>query len=473
MKFFFLLFALVVSTTFLANDLHRISLPKNQKVEGTFSADINSNATIHIVLTKEHNENNYQLIPVFIREDNSIKQLETVTIDHLPSILSYHFNDETFIVVGYNAKDKVLSIINLNLVTGKYSMSQKEDVDAPQNVIRLDNKTILIQKDKTNKELVLQEVSSEGQISIQNITILNEDKKKFKLFTHERPEAINSNEYVKNGSISKSKLYYEQGQLFYTLDEEKTATTQIMKIDLDGANEISFQNYPSNEITKLKDYNSYLYKGSLFSIASNKEDIIIKAFDLTKGDQKAYFSLQDNINSLLSDKLITEKYLKSAAKGKMKPTITINATVNNNLVIRLDQVDGTTYNYQYNWWMHHWMWQQQMWHQQMINQQIINSNINSMNRFTPNVDMYDTYYDVFSRSSELTSIEFLVDNTFQLLKNANPETKFNRVDKEKLLEKFEDDKNYLNITAGFTKSSFRYIYQDWKSKDIVIKLEVI
>jgi hypothetical protein len=123
--------------------------------------------------------------------------------------------------------------------------------------------------------------------------------------------------------------------------------------------------------------------------------------------------------------------------------------------------------------MHHWMWQQQMWHQQMINQQIINSNINSMNRFTPNVDMYDTYYDVFSRSSELTSIEFLVDNTFQLLKNANPETKFNRVDKEKLLEKFEDDKNYLNITAGFTKSSFRYIYQDWKSKDIVIKLEVI
>lgn len=53
------------------------------------------------------------------------------------------------------------------------------------------------------------------------------------------------------------------------------------------------------------------------------------------------------------------------------------------------------------------------------------------------------------------------------------ETIYPKIDKQKCLEKFKEDKTKKEFTAGFIADEFRFIYQDKKTKTIIISFEKI
>lgn len=205
---------------------------------------------------------------------------------------------------------------------------------------------------------------------------------------------------------------------------------------------------------------------NLFAILNNNDNIVLKNYNLADKTHKETLSIKENLAQIKTKSEYFEEFLKEARKSKMKPTITLNKNKNSNYIVRLDYVDKTKYQYSYNWWFLHWMWHQQL----MMHQ--VNHNFS----IGPNPDFYDNpYFNYVSLiKTESKSIEFVLDiTTNNILENADLDTFFSNVDKEEKLEKFKDDKNMNEITAGFIESEMRYMYQDKKSKIIYIKYNKI
>lgn len=147
----------------------------------------------------------------------------------------------------------------------------------------------------------------------------------------------------------------------------------------------------------------------------------------------------------------------------------------NNLEVTIDQADKTVYNYNYNWWWHHnWMWQQQMmWQQQQMQQQMMRIQNNLPNGFGPNPDYYDNLAFLYSRKEIPEPITFIIDKNGKILPDAKSATVFVNIDKDENLKPLEENKNIKNVTATFNNSEMRYIYEDKKSKKIIIKSKPI
>lgn len=468
-----ILFIAVLLITFsdaLANtDPYKVTIPDNTKVVGTYSADFGATSTLHIVLLKNQDTKNFDLLPFFVSENNEVRKLATISVEREPSIISHHSNGSTVSMVSYDEKKKELTVYDLNTETGIHAIHTENDIKSPDNIFRLDDKTYLVHQDERRRKLNVRVITyAKGQDNI-SFDIDKSLKKEFELFTKFSQDAINRNEFVKLGSINKRKAYLSEGQLIYTMDDEKSGLTEAMIFHLDGSAKVEMSKFQNKALDKIKDYNSYIYNGDLFSAASNKEGMIFKVFDMNSGDETKSFSLEEAMKKANSGEANSsmQEYLREVSKAKMKSTVTVNATKEGKLLVRVDQVDKNTYNYHYNWWFHHWMWQQQIWHQQMMQQNIQNT-INSLPKFTPNGEYYDEYYNVFGPLKEEDGLEFVLDTNFDVAPEAGRETKFAIIDRDKYLKEFEDQKNLKEITAGFTSTNFRYIYMDKKTKEVFI-----
>ncbi|SDX16790.1 hypothetical protein SAMN05444411_103254 [Lutibacter oricola] len=472
MKKFLLILGLAF-ITFQYNYANNIEFTpsKNQKIEGTFSGDISKKQSVHLIFANNKTSKTYEVIPFYMDEMDKIVQLENINFKKSPGIVSYHLSKNTLTLI-LSEKEKKTSqfyhIIDYNLenLTKTSKKIEKKDEDF---TIRQPKCTYIVNTQKTY--LNIQRIDNSNTINQHQVTPTNSEKFK-EIFKNNSPDVVNTNEFVKNGSINNLQSYLENNKLRFIKLNNKTNTVNSISINLEDYS-YKFNDFENNDLIDNKDSNSFIHDQKLFSILVSKKDALLKINDLDKGKELLKKSLLNEIKSI--DKSKIENIIKKASKGKNKPTITINKSINNKMVVNVDYVDARVYNYHFNWWFHHWMWQQQQWHtQQMMNMMQNQININTQNfqrmksfsSFGPNV--FD-YGDSMYTSSIKKSITFVLDSGLKINKNASTKTKFKEIDRDKYLNPLKENTKLRHITASFQKDSFRYIYYSKTLKKFYIK----
>lgn len=306
----------------------------------------------------------------------------------------------------------------------------------------------------------INEITDTNTITTKNINVDEDKIKDFKQFFKEEPQAVNTNEFVKNGSIAETKVYFVNNNLVITKDDRKEGITNAVIIDAHTGG-LTFKNY-SNKTEKQKDVTSFISGGNLFSIGLSKEDMNLKSFDLLSGKEKSAYNISALSKNLKAD-FNQAAFLKEAAKGSMTPTVTVNKA-GKNYAVRIDAVNKETYNYNYNWWWHHWMMQHQMMQQQRILQQ---NNVRMMNMRGPGHRYYDRMIADYKEKKDI-AFTVLLNEDLQLIDEYEPKTDLADIDKDKYLNQYKNDKSVLQLTATFLDTELRCIYQDKISRDIVI-----
>ncbi len=465
-KLFVLSFCFFIHFSF-ANELYKIKVEKNQKIQGTLSAELSDNATIHFVFTKNSESKKYEITPIFVDAKKQPKQLDMFETSEIPSILSYHKNGSIVTLSNFYEKKKELQRIDFNVNSGKFQSTTTKDFSNPKNVFRLSNQTVFVDFDKTKNKLSTMSFSNSKEMKEDKFEFSATEFNNFKAFFNETPQEVNQNEFVKNGPISKRKSYFSDNKLIFTSEKDKS-NIQVLTLQLDGSKQYKFTDFNFNYAKEIKDQNTFVADNLLMSVAASKEDITLNSFDMNTNKATKSLSLQNDLKQKF-DVETRKKFIESTAKSAMKPTVTLNKTKDpNKLLVRLDRVNKSTYNYSHNWWHYHWMMHQQM---LMMHQQQMMRNTMAPRGFGPNMDYYDAMAMLYIAKSDIKPIEFVIDLNLSIDENASTETLHKSIDQDEYLEKYKDDKNIKEFTAGFTSSDFRYIYFDKKTETVYLKLE--
>lgn len=136
-----LLLLLLFTTIANAADVVKFRLAQNQKLEGTFSGDLDKKESIHFVIAKNTDTKKFDMLSFFMDASGNIKELEKISFKKVPSILSYHKTGNTLTVLNYN--DNELRIIDFDILSLKATINKINDFKQPGNVFRLNNKTVL------------------------------------------------------------------------------------------------------------------------------------------------------------------------------------------------------------------------------------------------------------------------------------------------------------------------------------------
>jgi len=462
MRHFIILFTLLITFNFYANNEFGFDLPENHKLEATYSADLKEKGSIHLLITKEKGEKYFYLIPYYISKNGDFKELKTTQLSNIPSIISHHYDHNVFTITSYNKEKKALTIIDINTSDGSSTLHQEINFPNITSLFRLDNRTVII--NKKNKYLFVKEIKTISSNKSYKIDIPKDKLKLYKLITKENATPINQNEYVEKGAISNRKVYISGSNITFTYENSIINTTEVMKIDYINES-INLKSFGFSNNNKFLNFNTFIKENKLYTISSNKEDLVINLINLETEKVEKSISLNENLKDIYSE---SESFLKNAKKGKMKPTLTVNKTKDENLLIRIDQVNQTSYQYNHDWWFHHWWFHQQMmWQQQQMIQNQQQQMINSIpNGFGPNPEIY---YNINNIIEDIVPIEFVINQEFEILKNASNDTKHSNIDKSKYIEPIEKDKDITNISISFSDTEMKYVYQNKKDKKVYIK----
>lgn len=461
-NYFALLFIAVLLPASLkaANEELEFKLEDDQKLIGTFSGDFDQNSSVHLAIIKDKNTNEFKLRPFFINKQLRITSFQDIIVKEEPSVISYHFNPVaskiTLLVKQGQKNDIQLEIIDLNTQTKAVSRQSVQDYEDTYLTIRATDRTFLIykEKDRLFKERNALEIKtiydSHKQFEV-NFNFNGANKDLFRKIFEIKPQTINTNELVENGSINLSKVYYYNDKLFFDHTNEDGYT--LLAIDPERESGISFMEFGLEGAGKIKEIGSYIYGSKVFLFINDKKDIKLRSYELGSGDLIADVQLKEKLSGTI-DLESFEKIIKKSSRNRYSLTGTVNEGPENTMVITLDYVVTNNYNYHYNWWWHHqFMQQQMMWQHQMMQQHIrMQTQINS---FGPNPDVYFSEEFVENKTQ---SVQFVIDKDFNFLKNNDITPVRPKINKDKHVEKYQKDRHIKDVTLAFTRQSGRAIY---------------
>ena len=459
-KGFLIAFLFLINSTH-ARELFQYNLENNEKLESTYTAEFTNGKTIHFAVIKNTASKNYFLTPFLVDKNNHVQKMDRYVSKKLLEIKSYHSNKNNATITAYDSDGKELHVIDYDFNTGKIRSKTQALLSAPDNIFRLIDRTVLVAFDKKENRLKVNSILDSDYNKLTEIAVPKDKIKLFNKLIEETPESINQEEFVENGSISKRKGYILNSNLIYTLEKDKNET-QVFNFDLSKTNDFTYATLNSSFAKETKDISNYFVEDKIIFLGVNKQSIqikIISALDL-KEIKKINFNLDSNAQ--IKSELL-EDYIKTALKSSMKSTIAINKTKNNGFAFILDNVISATYSYNYNWFFHH----QFMLQQQMMQQQMMMQNARS---FGPSA--YEPFdFSLVTKDKKNIPIQFVLDANLNFIDGSNSETIYPKIDRDTYLEKFKDDKSIKKFSTAFTNNEIRYIYQNSKSKAIIINVE--
>ncbi len=448
--------AIFASTVMLSKDI-TITVDKNQKVLGTFSGDLNHKKGFQAFFTKNKKTKSFEMIPILIDEKGEIQQLKKVVFKHKMYILSYQLNKEVLSLLikeERKGSGQNIKMVDINTKTQEHHIKELGRFIENQTIFRLKDKTFLFHK--KGRKLFFTSIRDSKNIINRDIEIDKEHNNILKtFFKGDYIIAVNSNEFVKNGSIVDNTAYFKNDKVFFINLNKKHKTTNVLRFDFNDLENYKAISIKNDAFAKVKDFNSYLYDGDIVTAISGKEDAIIKItnFDTEKTSFK--ISAMHDLSSLLDTKSL-QKFIKKSSKSKYKPTITANTSIDKNIVINIDFVEKAKYSYYYDWvWYDYLMFQQQA----LMKQQQINRN------FGPKVQEII----LFSAEEEKTSMQFVISKDYKILKEASTKTMYQDIDKDGYLDKHKEDKSKKSLTGVFTDTNYYIIYFNKKTRKIIVK----
>jgi len=453
---------LSVLIIFMTNPIKKgakdIKLNKKYKVENTFSGNTSGEDSFHLIIAKNTSSKAYDIIPYHFKDGETIK-LKTIPFDKEPSVLSFHNSRGklSLITKSKEGKEEKIRVLDINLASGESKKSDSFSTDDFKAVIREKDKNILLYA----KKEAITVVNALSATSTETIVVKpsKEAQEFFKSLSNNNIDAINTNEFVKNGSINDFRVYFEEGVLTLTQEDSKEGFTNAIQIPMDN-NELTvdvkvFKNESLNG--KIKKSTSYFSEDKLYQLKLRKEEAKLDVYSIGANTKATIDLLNAAFRKAVSDNNSAEKFLKNASKNANAPTVTINKTSIGDVKIRFDYVNKNSYNYRYNWWWHHnWMMQQMMWQQQQQIQMRASG-------FGPN-----PFEEIFFIKDEKSHFEIGLDLSGNIISPEGLETVYKDIDKKSYIEKLDDNKKLKHSSTVFTEKYFRYIAYNKTSKSFVI-----
>jgi len=276
------LLLIYISTLFFSicsfsNELLKIQLGNEEKLEGTYSAEFVSNKTIHVALIQNTATGKFLFSPYLVDENNKVLKLESFTMNKKLQILSYHLSGDVATFLNYDEAEEQMFVVDFNLTTGKSKNSVIKFKQKADNIFRFTDKTTFVFFDK-KVGISFTTIVNSGEKTETNIEVPSENSKAFKAAISKMPEAINQNEYVKNGSIERAKTYMMHNQFIMTF-ENVNKTMDVFKFDL-NTKSFHSMNFENSTTGSLKDFGNYVFENRLGTIGIGKEDVMLSFYDM-------------------------------------------------------------------------------------------------------------------------------------------------------------------------------------------------
>lgn len=451
-----LLLALFISLNMLSNDI-KIDIKDNQKLVLTYSGKLGAKKGFQAYLIKNLDNKKFELFSYFINDGNVIS-LEKIIFDHKISIISYHLNNNTISMLikeERRGSGQNLRVLDINTKTQEYSIKEMGRFDPEKTILTLKDKTIIFYKE--NMKLFFNLIIDSQNITNKYLEIDKDTRKTF--FNEEHITAINSDDFVKNGSAQNNTLYFNNNTIYFTNLNKKRKTTSVLCVNFDNLESFKTIIIKNDAFENIKDFNSYIFEDNIITVTCSKNDAEIKITNLNNKKTNFRIFLRKDLSKLLDSKMLYN-FIKTSVKTKFKPTVTVNLSVDNNLVVNLDFIEKTQYYYNNNWNLHWMMQHQMMQHQMMIQQQMMQRN------FGPSAQEF--YLPLF-KEKENTLIQFVISNDYKILKNASTKTKYKNIDIESYMEDYKEDKSKRLLTALFNDDNYYIIYYKRNIKTVFLK----
>ena len=170
--------------------------------------------------------------------------------------------------------------MDINLASGESKKSDSFSTDDFKAVIREKDKNILLYA----KKEAITVVNALSATSTETIVVKpsKEAQEFFKSLSNNNIDAINTNEFVKNGSINDFRVYFEEGVLTLTQEDSKEGFTNAIQIPMDN-NELTvdvkvFKNESLNG--KIKKSTSYFSEDKLYQLKLRKEEAKLDVYSI-------------------------------------------------------------------------------------------------------------------------------------------------------------------------------------------------
>lgn len=420
-----------------ANDKVSFKLNKDQKLIDTFSGDIGQNTSVHFIIFKDKSEKDYRIKPFFIDANQQIIVLEEIAFTTTPSVVSYHYkNENSLLTILTKTEDEELHIIDFDINNSSLKRS-KQPFKHGYLTLRLQDKSILINRKEEDPKLnIVTILNSESSIEV-DYTFSEVDLINFEEIVENKPDVVNTDEFVENGSINESKLYFINNKLVFDYTTDKAYTSLVLN-PFKKESPI-FQSYFIKNFDKNKDVSSFVYENKSFLFIYDRKNIHIKVYEAKTGENLTILNLRVNLqNAIGKDNL--DGFIKDISRNNNKLTGTVNPTQGEKMLITLDYVDTT--NYQYNNMM-------------LFQQQMMQMHMNMMNS-GPNASTYEMDANLQLRKKR-EPIEFLLDSNFNIsTEKAIPLKK--KIDKESFKIALRKNRYVKKESIAYTTSSLRYLY---------------
>jgi len=450
------------STSLFSNTLLKVKLEKGEKVEETFSTEL-EHGSLHLLFIKNKKLSHVGLRTFYVDAKMKVVEMEKVFYPKVPVVLSFHQTEEHIFLFTF--LEKKLTKIKLNPLDGTLEKIVVSGVKRPEYVLRNPNKTIFIRPDSENEEITIEHFSN----SI-NADLIKEKIKKNHMgkdnWIFTKPfVSVNTSEFVDKGSISNRKIYLEGSLLTFTFLDDKTINYHSWNLkdssSYQGVFDIATQSTSRN-------VNSFVHGKHIYRVDTQKEQLKITILDMINGEEEASLESDTELAYIFSDSKSTRHYFKEIWKKAIKPTIAVNMNTEGNPIVRLSSANTATYNYYYDWWYHHFVFQHQI-QMQMMQQQAIQN----IPGFQPSPDYYEEIGVIYNSEDEDTRFEFVLNSKYEPIPEGNMDTEFPTKNKEKYLKPFKSNSFLKHLTAAFTNSQMRYIFFHKSMKTVFLDYQRI
>ena len=458
MKFLYIfLMAFCVSSSLVDSD--SIKLETHLNVQSTFSGSALGDQSFHLIIAKNTEKKHFEIIPIS-NNDGQLRRFDPIIFEHKPIIQSFlNTNDVASLVVSSKGdKHDDFTVVDLNLNDGRHERSETISGKDFKAVFQNKQNNILLFSNKEEMRFVeIQDASSIKEIEVESTA---NNKALIKELGSVDIEVINSEDFVANGSINEFRAYYDDGTVYITQDDIKTASTSVFKMSLNDENPIKIDSktYKSTTEDDIKKSTSFVSANNLYQLQLNK----------TKGDINLYNLKHDDVTTLdISELKIAresegftsvEQFLKLASKKKYQPTVSVNQNISGDVTVRFDYVNKETYRYNGFWWAHDFWFHQQM----MMQQQMMRHHMQSRFRPSPEEDV------IYYAKEEAHYFEVIFNTDKKNIVVNDFETIYKDVDKKKQIEILERKEKFKHSSKVFNEEYMRYFGYDKKSKSFKV-----
>ncbi|WP_347374844.1 hypothetical protein [Aequorivita sp. Q41] len=455
------LLLLTVSFSY-ATEIFSYKLKDNEKFISAQAVNFSSEGILHTVVVRNRDTKSFDLVSFYKEADRQIKQLATATFEDKPEMVSYHKVNNTVTLLFYHRN--VLSITDIDLTSNTVTKKDIPFREKPENIVTLPNKSIVINSDVNGRNISFLTIENSQSFNTKTTNVPIAFQKEIKNSFLGKLEIVNTNEYVKNGAINKTQAYYENGTFMLIKDTKTDEKLEAILITPESSEPVVQRDFTSTvKLAKIKDSNNQVIDQKLYGIYLGKEDFGVSVFDIHTGNEEKKLLLSEDI-AQIENAVKIKTYMKTATKSKMKTTISVNKTKSNNYTVTVSYVEKERYNYYFNdwFWMHH--------HQQMMLQQQ-QMTIPRPGGFGPSFPMYES--DAFFFEEKNQSLSFTLDTDLNLLTDNTEPTKYEFIDKKRIIKNLNENKELKNTSVGFLEDEYSFLYTDKKEETLFIDRSTI